>query len=195
MSESHQASRESLSSLLDGEASAFESKRVPARMADDPALRETWARYQLVSAVLKAQPTGDLASSLKFADRVQRAIAEQQQEGVLQAAPALAAKRSWPRWAGQLTAAASCAAIAIGVTTWQMRESQTGAQVAEALNTAREVAPLQATVIANTAAPKLIDTPLLSPVSSRSERERLQWLEARPEVSPVNFALPAADKP
>lgn len=192
MSESQQLSRESLSAVMDGEGSVFENKRFSARLAENAELRASWARYQIASAVLKQQPVSSVAASLAFADRVQLAIAAEntaQQAALVK--KTVAAKR-WPRWAGQIAVAASCAAVAVGVTSWQMRESQTQVQVAQAINTVRDAQPARQTVVANVAAPKLIDTPLLSPVSTQPERERLQWLEARPEVSPVNYALPLA---
>lgn len=189
MSEPNQLSRESLSALMDGEGTVFEGKRVPARLAEDQALRSAWARYQLTSALLHQQPVGSVEKSLAFADRVQRAIREQQET----VAPASTKARRWPRWAGQLAVAASCAAVAVGVTTWQMSgDNNTQLHVAEAVNTARHAVPQQQTVVANVAAPKLMETPLLSPVSPQADRERLQWLEARPDVSPVNFVVPKA---
>lgn len=190
MSDPQQLSHESLSAIMDGEGSVFESKRLSARLSEDGELRAAWVRYQLASAALKRQPVASVGASLSFADRVQQAIAADaaSQQTAIVVKPVAA--RRWPRWAGQLAVAASCAAVAVGVTSWQMRDSQTELQVAEAVNTVRHVQPAQHTLVANMAAPQLIDTPLLSPVSATSERERLQWLEARPEVSPVNYALP-----
>ena len=188
MSEPSQLSRESLSAVMDGEGSVFEGKRLPSRLQDDPELRATWARYQLTSAVLRQQPVSSVSASLSFANRVQQAIA---QESAAVALPAIAARR-WPRWAGQLAVAASCAAVAVGVTGWQMRANNTQLHVAEAVNTVRHAAPSQQTLVANAPAPKWMDTPLLSPVSSEADRQRLQWLQSRPEVSPVNFVVPAA---
>lgn len=189
MSEPSQLSRESLSAVMDGEGSVFESKRLSARMGDDGELRATWVRYQAVSAVLHKQAMSNV-NSLAFADRVQQAITAEQVQTAASISSVKA--RRWPRWAGQIAVAASCAAVAVGVTTWQMQGSQTQLQVAEAVNTVRQAQPAQQTVVANAAAPKLMDTPLLSPVSALPERKRLQWLEARPEVSPVNYTLPMA---
>ena len=47
--------RESLSALLDDEANELELQRVLAQLGDDPELRQTWVRYNLVHAVASGQ--------------------------------------------------------------------------------------------------------------------------------------------
>ena len=43
--------RESLSALLDDEANELEIERVLSKVADDPELRATWVRYNIVHTV------------------------------------------------------------------------------------------------------------------------------------------------
>ena len=47
--------QESLSALLDDEANEMELQRLVSRLGDDPALRQTWVRYNLVRAALSGQ--------------------------------------------------------------------------------------------------------------------------------------------
>ena len=47
--------RESLSALVDDEANELELQRVLAQLGDDPELRQTWVRYNLVHAVASGQ--------------------------------------------------------------------------------------------------------------------------------------------
>ena len=47
--------RESLSALLDDEANELEIERVLSKVADDPELRATWVRYNIVHTVAGGQ--------------------------------------------------------------------------------------------------------------------------------------------
>lgn len=181
-----QTTREGLSALMDGEASSFEIKRLPVRAGEDVALRASWQRYQLVSAVLHQQPLGSGLGDVAFADRIQQRLAQQ---GVSAELPRVRAARRWPRWAGQLTVAASCAAVAVGVATWQMQHSTTEVQVAAAVDSARR-ATVPAPAIVSVQPPQLIEAPLLSPINEDRARLRQQWQGAHREMSPVNYRLP-----
>lgn len=90
---------ESLSAVMDGEAEELELRRVLAAAGEDPALRERWARYQLVRDVMHKQavlPGWDLASAVSAA-----IAAEEEPES---AQPA--ASSGW-RQLGRLAVAAS----------------------------------------------------------------------------------------
>lgn len=63
--------RESMSALMDGEATDFEARRILEGM-DSPDMRETWARYHLASAAMKrdaaaAMPQIDISAAVSQA--------------------------------------------------------------------------------------------------------------------------------
>ena len=108
--------RESLSALMDGEASAFEVRRVLDEVRRDGELRHVWNRWQRVSAALQG---GAVRSDSDLADRVWANLqddpvtgAEAGQGAGAGQAP-VGRQRNW----GRVTAwvAASAAAIAVVV--------------------------------------------------------------------------------
>lgn len=104
--QSNHALNESLSALVDGEASPLEVRRLLKAGAEDPALRAQWSRYQLTAAVMKRE-LGSMAPA-GFADRISAALEDE-------AAPA-GHRRHWWQRAGQAAVAASVAgAVLIGV--------------------------------------------------------------------------------
>ena len=102
--------RESLSALMDGEASAFEVRRVLDELQRDAQLREAWVRWQRVSATL--QGGAELAGS-DLADRVWAGLKNDPAPTTEQAS-----RDRPPNWR-RLTAwtAASAAAVAVVVAT------------------------------------------------------------------------------
>ncbi|HCL40527.1 MAG TPA: RNA polymerase subunit sigma, partial [Pseudomonas sp.] len=48
--------QESLSALMDNEADELEVRRVLQAADQDPALRSTWARYQMARSVMHKEP-------------------------------------------------------------------------------------------------------------------------------------------
>lgn len=98
--------RESLSALMDGEANAFEVRRVLDEVRRDAKLRTAWIRWQRVSATLQggAMPTGS-----NLADRVWAGLESDPATAAGQ--EPLAHQRNWRRLAAW--AAASAAAVAV----------------------------------------------------------------------------------
>ena len=103
--------RESLSALMDGEANAFEVRRVLDEVRRDAELRHVWDRWQRVSAALQG---GAVPSESDLADRVWANLQDDaagagQGTGAVQ--EPLGHQRSW----GRVTAwvAASAAAVAV----------------------------------------------------------------------------------
>lgn len=95
---------ESLSALVDGEASELEVRRL--LKAEDEELKARWSRYQLAGAAMRRE-LGAMAPS-GFADRISAALEEE-------AAPQ-APQRHWWQRIGQVAVAASVAgAVLIGV--------------------------------------------------------------------------------
>lgn len=107
--------RESLSALMDGESQPLELQRVLKCLGEEDALRETWARYQITSALLRKQSVDGVSCSLAFADRVQQAL---QQE------PATRMNQSRPAWS-KFAVAASVAIAVVAGTQWQQRQAVT----------------------------------------------------------------------
>lgn len=98
---------ESLSSLLDGELAADESKFLLRRISSERELGETWGRWSLASVAMRRQTSLPMAAD--FADRVANAIAYEP------ALKPIAGRGSRPllRWAGGLAVAASAALVAL----------------------------------------------------------------------------------
>ncbi len=60
--------RESLSAMLDDEANELESQRVIRALDEDPELRETWRRYQMVRSSMSGQHCLQLDISARVSD-------------------------------------------------------------------------------------------------------------------------------
>lgn len=115
---SNETLHESLSALVDGEASELEIRRL-LKSGDEPEVRDRWHRYQLAGALMRRE-VGDRAPE-GFADRVSAALDEQ---------PALRSGRHWWQRAGQMAVAASVAgAVLVGIQ--QYPGSTTGNPVAD----------------------------------------------------------------
>lgn len=107
---------ESLSALVDDEASEFEVHRLLSAAQQDPDIRERWHRYQLASAALRGEAT-DL-STTEFADRVRDAISQidfdqQSPSDTAAGTPEKAPAGRWKANAGRVAIAASFAAAVL----------------------------------------------------------------------------------
>lgn len=92
---------EDLSAWMDGELPADEARFLERRLANDPALRAQWERWQLASAGLRGQALRRMPESL--AGRIAQAVAEEPRHG-----------RRWS-WAAGIAAAVLAAALLPGV--------------------------------------------------------------------------------
>lgn len=108
---------ESLSALVDDEASELEVHRLLAESQQDASVRERWHRYQLARAALKSEAVTLAASSTGFADRVRNAIDEIELDQPLPAAASTRNQAStgvgWKSGAGRFAIAASVAAAVL----------------------------------------------------------------------------------
>jgi len=69
--------RQSLSAVIDGEADAFELRRVLDELDRDPELRAAWDRYHLIGSVLRGERTVQSRSAARvLARRVPLAVRE-----------------------------------------------------------------------------------------------------------------------
>ena len=141
---------ESLSSLMDGEAGDLELQRLLKAASTDSALRATWSRYQLVSAVIRQQQV-DAVPSLTLADRIfaELDMGVNQQAGV---AP-VPARHVRSVWAGLAVAASVALAVVVGVQ-WQQQHAgdrliaQSSPAVAAPMAEVAAVAPPASVVLA-----------------------------------------------
>ncbi|MDY6827901.1 MAG: sigma-E factor negative regulatory protein [Pseudomonadota bacterium] len=109
MAEINQTERETMSALMDGEASAFESHKLLRLLQSDSdrqALRLEWARLHATSAAMRGEVNvGGGALSTAFADRVALALTDEN--------PKPAATARWGRAVAGLGVAASVASAVV----------------------------------------------------------------------------------
>ena len=109
---------ESLSALVDGEASEFEGRRLLG-MVSDPELSEKWQRYHLTGALMRKELSSPSLSDLS--GRISAAIhaeADHENTGpaVAKGEPAKPVKSQWRDWMAKSAIAASVAfAVVAGV--------------------------------------------------------------------------------
>ncbi len=97
--------RETLSALMDDEASELELHRAMREVGEDDSLNETWSRYHLAaSAMRKELPLDFVDSSAELRAAINMALVS---EPVPQRAP------QWPQTLGRVAIAASVAVLAI----------------------------------------------------------------------------------
>lgn len=103
--------RESISVMVDNEAQQIELQRVLKATEDEPAVRDQWQRYQLVSGLLKRQ-THPLSVDTELADKVRSAVAEETSQAGAKLAP------TWNFWkpvGGFAIAASATMMMVLGV--------------------------------------------------------------------------------
>ena len=103
--------RESISVMVDNEAQQIELQRVLKATEDEPAVRDQWQRYQLVSGLLKRQ-THPLYVDTELADKVRSAVAEETSQAGAKLAP------TWNFWkpvGGFAIAASATMMMVLGV--------------------------------------------------------------------------------
>ncbi len=115
--------RESISALMDDEASELEARRILSAIQKDDELRDTWKRYQVVSLAIKGQ-LGD-AHSMDVSKGIAQAIANESVE--FQTTEIL--QSPWPRILRVGTSVAVAASVAFLVVfgTLQINQQNTDA--------------------------------------------------------------------
>lgn len=102
-----QSLAESISALVDNQASELELQRVLKASEKDPDVKATWARYQIMGAMLRGEQVSQSAIVLSdFAARVSASIAAEEQIIVI---PAQKANHSWWHQLGRVALVASVA--------------------------------------------------------------------------------------
>jgi len=130
---------ESISALVDNQASELELQRILKASEQDPEVRATWARYQMVGAVLRGEQTATMATP-DFAARLSAAI---DAEETFTAAPVARRSQGWMYQLGRVAFVASVAGgMIIGVN--QFSATQPVTEMAN--NTAVAPAPVDSVV-------------------------------------------------
>lgn len=125
--ESEQRLRESLSALIDGEATELELRRVLDRLGESSELRETAINYQRIGAALRHEPSAfaniDLSSSIRaaIADELPPELEESAVDEKSSNQKANSGKAGWIANLTRFAIAASVAvATVVGVQSWQL---------------------------------------------------------------------------
>jgi sigma-E factor negative regulatory protein RseA len=160
---------ESLSALMDGEATDFELQRVLREALQDDSIRAAWSRYQLVSSIIQQQPCHPVASP-GFADRVLSALQDDAKTSV----PSV-----WHKPMARFAVAASVAVAVVAGVQWRHGDLSGSEQVVAEASKAPPVVEMM---------------PVASPLfASQSTGKPSAILPARQAVSdmqyPVNFVL------
>ena len=192
---------ESLSALMDNQASELELQRLLKALDADSELKSTWSRYQIASAGLKGKLP--VMASSDFASRVSAAIdaeetyslqpqvAAQQNPGQsIAGGNVIAMPLRWWQQAGRVAVAASVAgALIVGV---QQYQSVTPQSVEMAANTSVN-APVAAAETKAANLPSGINAPALSArtvavqsgYESRPQENRRVMFVPRQEAAPI----------
>jgi sigma-E factor negative regulatory protein RseA len=101
---------ESISALMDNQASELELQRILKASEQDAEVKATWSRYQIASSLIRGEQAPVLGSD--FAARISAAI---DAEEALVAQPAPAAKKAQQGWFYQLGRVALVASVAGGM--------------------------------------------------------------------------------
>lgn len=168
---SQQALRESLSALVDDQASELEVRRVLRASEDDAEVRDTWTRYQLARSAMR----GDLESAnyIDLSASIRDAIDEE--ESYTMPTTEAKPKLGWTQRLGRFAIAASVAGVV--VLTAQVSQTPEGVEVAGA-----ELSP---DVVPSVALPAGYGAPNLSArtVSSHKRMEPSQSSRFLPQVA------------
>lgn len=192
---------ESLSALMDNQASELEIQRLLKALESDPQIKTTWSRYQLASAGLK----GDLPimASSDFAARVSAAIDAEESYSIQpqvaqvtqvegQASNVVALPSRWWQQVGRAAVAASVAgALIVGVQQYQSGAAPQSTEFAANPTVTAPVAATTETKAANL--PSGINAPALSArtvavqsgYESRPQENRRVMFVPRQEAAPI----------
>lgn len=167
---------ESLSALMDNQASELELQRLLKASADDGSVKSTWARYQLASAALR-QDLPVLASA-DFAARISAALDEEaphQQP---------AQRAHWWQTLGRVAVAASVAgAVILGVQQYPQGGVGAGAEMATAPATTAPAADLPSGINAPALSARTVA--VQSGYEMRPQESRRVMFMPRQDAAPV----------
>ncbi|GGY45240.1 sigma factor AlgU negative regulatory protein [Bacterioplanes sanyensis] len=113
----HERLKESLSALKDGEADELELRRLLNELDDNPELSQTWARYEMMGALMR----DEAISTVDLSRGIRQAIDGEPMDEVPAAQPAATATTTtssgqWQQWlTGGAVAASVTLAVLLGV--------------------------------------------------------------------------------
>ena len=181
-----QALAESLSALMDNQASELELMRLLKACDSDMELKATWERYQIASALLRKDLPGLAPDG--FAAKVSAALEAEEtySEQTSSNSPSQTAKSHWWQSLGRAAVAASVAgALIVGVQQYQ-GESLPGAQMAvEAPQTTRDFNPADLPSGINAPSLSARTVAVQSGYESRPQESRRVMYVPRQENAPV----------
>lgn len=186
MTSSDEMLKESLSALMDNQASDLELRRILKQLPEDEALGSTWRRYQLASTLLQRKETAflnvDLSTAISAAIALEPALNQTSIQHVSAADKSSSRQApAWLRWGSKSAVAASVAvAVLIGA---QQFLRPAGAPLA--------VAPVAPNSVITSKPAELGELELESPNSIAANTPDATLPEA-PQVqsAPDGFALP-----
>lgn len=151
---------ESLSALMDGEASELELRRALKEAANDAEMSETWRRYHLARSLLKGQ---QIESAVDISGSVMAAIDEQERAAT---SADQTARFGWLQSAASVAVAASVTfAVLLGVQNFSSTEGIDSIQQAGVIarkNVNADLLPTSIAGVTNTAAGPAIEVIRLS---------------------------------
>ncbi|MGV8843378.1 MAG: sigma-E factor negative regulatory protein [Pseudomonas sp.] len=166
--------QESLSAAMDNEADELELRRVLAA-SDDPQIRATWSRYQMVRAAMHKEL---LEPRLDIAAAVSAALAEE--PVVVEAAATKTVRKSW-RGVGRLAVAASVTVAVLAGVRLYNQDDVAGMQLAEQLpQSTLETPAVQGPAILASFSPGAAQT-LQSPVLDNADQAEVVGYEQLPD--------------
>jgi sigma-E factor negative regulatory protein RseA len=131
---------ESISALVDNQASELELQRILKASQTDPEVRATWERYQITSAVLRRDmPAFELGD---FASRVSAAIAEEETHQLVESQDQESAAAKRQPWWQNMARFAVAASVAGGVILFAQNLDQTVVDAPEIAAAASSTAPV-----------------------------------------------------
>lgn len=151
---------ESISALMDNQASELELQRILKASEQDVEVKATWARYQMASAVIRGEQAPIVMSD--FAARISAAIDEE--DALVAQAPAATQTTGKPQqgWLYQLGRVALVASVAGGMILGVNQLNTTGSPAASQIASNTVAAPVQTPVDAAVPLPSGFNGPILN---------------------------------
>lgn len=150
---------ESISALMDNQASELELQRVLKASEQDADVKATWSRYQITSAVIRGEQTPVLSSFVisDFSSRLSAAIeAEETYSGATTSSGSTKTQQGWLYQLGRVALVASVAGgMVLGVNQFNS-SSVDNSQIAS------NVAPVSAPIETTVSLPSGINSPLIN---------------------------------
>lgn len=114
----HADMRETISALVDGESSEWELRKVLQQSESSDTVREDWAAYQTMGAILRREPNQSVDSMVDISGSIMSSLEEE---------PAYSKVGYFKRTLGQTAIAASVAVIAlVGIQQYQVAQNDLG---------------------------------------------------------------------